>query len=355
MVITESGYHRGVRGSVREPRTAGGTWAYRIDLGSGPGGRHQKQVAGFRSREEAEAALARALVAQGGGDPNTVAGFLERIWLPARRAGVERSTFDQYAWAVRRHIVPVLGAMQLGDLTPMVLDRWLVRLGAGDRTSGAAPLGATSVRLVRKVLSMACEDAVDRGYLAGNPLARVAVPPPAPSGQGLWTVPEARRFLSVASSHRLAVAFHLALVSDLRRGELLALRWSDVDAAEGRLRVAQHLVVEGGRARLKPVPAAARRTVPLSPRMVGMLVEHQQRQDRERASAGDAWRGSNFVLCTPVGGWVSPECFSRVLDDLLAQAGVRRITPDGLRRTARALADAERDLIWRRLDEVLAP
>ena len=74
-------------GGIRSPRTVGGTWAYRIDLGSGPGGgRNQRQVAGFASREEAEAALAEALAGQGAGDRKTVAGFLELVWLPAKRA-----------------------------------------------------------------------------------------------------------------------------------------------------------------------------------------------------------------------------------------------------------------------------
>lgn len=345
-----------MKGGIRPPRTAAGTWAYRIDAGAGGGGcRAQRQVAGFASREEAEAALAEALAAQGGGDPRTVAGFLERVWLPAKRSEVERSTFDQYAWAVRRHIVPVLGAVKLGDLEPGVLNRWLSGLAAGDPVSGRAPLGATSVRLVRKVLSMGCEQAVERGVLGENPVARTVAPAGAASDSDRWTVSEARCFLAAVSGHRLAVAFHLALVSDLRRGELLALRWSDVDVERRRLRVAQQLVVEGGRARLKPVAAAAQRTITLSPRMVAMLVGHRQQQDMERLSTGDGWHDDDLVFCTPVGGWVSPERFSRVLDDLVGHAGLPRITPDGLRRTARRLADAGRDVVWVLLDDALAP
>ncbi|MGH9034689.1 MAG: Arm DNA-binding domain-containing protein, partial [Acidimicrobiia bacterium] len=89
-----------MKGGIRAPRTLGGTWAYRIDLGPAPGGgRNQRQVAGFRSRGEAETALAEALAGQGGGDRRTVAGFLELVWLPAKQAEVDRSTFDQYVWA----------------------------------------------------------------------------------------------------------------------------------------------------------------------------------------------------------------------------------------------------------------
>ena len=116
-----------MKGGVRAPRNPGGTWAYRIDLGSGPGrGRSQKQVAGFGSREEAEAALAEALAAQGGGDRKTVAGFLELVWLPAKQREVDRSTLDQYAWAVRRHIA------QLKDIpTPIFTHQKFADSGVG--------------------------------------------------------------------------------------------------------------------------------------------------------------------------------------------------------------------------------
>ncbi|MGH9282873.1 MAG: tyrosine-type recombinase/integrase [Acidimicrobiales bacterium] len=207
-------------------------------------------MAGFGSRAEAEAALAEALAGQGGGDRRTVAGFFELVWLPAKQAEVDRSTFDQYAWAVRRHIVPALGQSTLAELEPEMLDRCLGRLASGRRADGGRPLSAASVRLVRKVLSMGCADAVDRGFLADNPVRRTQVPLAERSSGVVWTAHEARRFLAAAGGHRLGPAFHLAIAAGLRRGELLGLRWSDLDLGAGRLRVAQQLLVEGGRARL---------------------------------------------------------------------------------------------------------
>jgi integrase len=264
-----------MKGGIRAPRTAGGTWAYRIDLGPGPGGRrNQKQVAGFSSGEGAEAALAEALAAQGGGDSRTVAGFLERVWLPAKASEVERSTWDQYAWAVRRHIIPSLGAMKLADLTPALLEDWLVNLMSVDRT-GRRPLGATSARLVRKVLSMACVEAVERGFLAENPVRRTEAPPAADSGRLGWTVDEARRFLTAAAGHRLRLAFQLALLTGLRCGELLSLRWSDIDFDKGQLVVHQQLVLEGGHARIKPLNLKDRRVLTLAPTLMELLAEHR--------------------------------------------------------------------------------
>lgn len=89
--------------------------------------------------------------------------------------------------------------------------------------------------------------------------------------------------------------------------------------------------------------------------MVGMLVEHRQRQSQEELSAGDTSCDNDFVFRKAAGGWVSPERLSRVLNDLIEQAGVPRITPNGLRRTAGALADSGRDVMSMHLDGVLAP
>jgi integrase len=303
-----------------------------------PGGaRKQQQVAGFRSRQEAEAALAEALAASGGGDRRTVAGYLELVWLPTKQGEIDRSTFDQYAWAVRRHIVPSLGPLRLGELEPIVLERWLRRLAGSGRGGGERPLSVTSVRLVRKVLSMACEDAVERGFLAENPVRRTEAPTAASSDRVGWTADEARRFLAAATDHRLGAAFHVAVVAGLRRGELLGLRWSDLDLDTGRLRVAQQLMVEGGRDRLKPVPERDRRTIPLPPPLVRMLLEHRHRQDDERAVSGGASDDDDLVFRAPGGGWLTPGRFAKVMSDLIQQSQVPRITPDGLRRAGPVL------------------
>ena len=96
----------------------------------------------------------------------------------------------------------------------------------------------------------------------------------APSDGASWSAEEARRFLAAADGHRLGPAFRLAVAAGLRRGELLGLRWSDLDLDAGRSRVAQQLMVEGGRARLKPVPERDRRRVELPSWLVGMLVDY---------------------------------------------------------------------------------
>jgi site-specific recombinase XerD len=94
-------------------------------------------------------------------------------------------------------------------------------------------------------------------------------------------------------------------------------------------------MVEGGRARLKPVPERDRRTVWVSPSLVRMLLEYRGRQETELARAGR--EEEDLVFRAPGGEWLTPERFTRVLEHLIEESGVSRITANGLRRAGALL------------------
>lgn len=144
------------------------------------GQRRVRQLGTFASQRVARAAqrVQRVALRSPAATAATLAEYLEQVWLPAKAGRVERSTGDQYAWAVRRHIVPLIGATRLTDLNPEVLDHWIGSLVAPDE-SGRARLSATSARLVRKVLSMALDEAVQRGRIVRNPVVLTQPPRPA--------------------------------------------------------------------------------------------------------------------------------------------------------------------------------
>jgi integrase len=277
----------------------------------------------------------------------TLGVFLDEVWLPTKQGTVEVATYDQYAWAIRCHVKPMIGALPLADLTPEVIDKWVDALIAPDDDAngdGKPRLGRTSARTVRKILSMALDDAVHRGLLVENPVDATRPPAPSPRQARLprsWTVDEAGRFLTAANSHRLAALFHLGLVTGLRRGELLALRWLDVNVEECYLYVRQQLAVERNRPVLKPVgpgPGATSvygdRIVTFGPATAAALGRHRAAQAIERDRAGDEWTETGLVFTTRTGGWVDPSNVGRLMDGLIDTAGVPRIPPKGMRQTA---------------------
>ena len=302
------------------------------------GKRKVSQLGTFETKRAAAAHRRAVLDGRAGTETETVGEFVQQVWLRSKDGRVETSTFDQYRWAVDRHIVPLIGKVRLRDLTPEVVDGWVAALVAsGD--SGKPRLGATSARTVRKVLSMALEEAVQRGRLGRNPVGLTQPPRRDRTRRQLgWTLAEARRFLAEVGDHRLAPAFQLSLVTGLRRGELLALRWSDVDLEAHNLTVHQQLAIERGHPVLKQLKTEhADRVVTFGPATANLLAAHRERQEAERRLLRDAWENTGLVFTNPVGGWVDPSNFGRTMDRLIAESGVPRITPKGLRHTAQSV------------------
>ena len=299
--------------------------------------RRVRQLGTFATKRAALAHQKALGEGRAGTESESLGDFLE-VWLRSKEGRVAVSTFDQYVWAVRRHITPLVGAVRLRDLTADLLDGWVGSLSAPG-PSGKPRLGPTSARLVRKVLSMALEEAVQRGRLPRNPVALTQPPPPPRVRQKLaWTLDEARAFLEAVSDNRLYAAFHLCLVTGMRRGEILALRWADVDVENRSLAVVQQLALERGRPVLKQLKTqSSDRLVTFGESTASVLSTHQRRQEEEQAFVGSAWQHSGLVFTTALGGWVDPNNFRRLMDSLIDKAGVPRITPKGLRHTAQSV------------------
>jgi integrase len=186
---------------------------------------------------------------------------------------------------------------------------------------------------------MALEEGVQRGYLARNPVPLTQAPRRARPAQQLgWTIDDARAFLAATARHRLYAAFHLSLVTGLRRGEVLGLRWTDVDLDRSQLQVRQQLAVERGRPVLKQLKTeASERVVTFGSATADVLTRHRDLQLSEAVFVGDAWQDSGLVFTSAVGGWIDPNNFGRLMDDLIVVARVPRITPKGLRHTAQSV------------------
>ncbi len=314
-------------------------WVVRVAGYDAATGRRRVRQLGTHETKRAAVAHQRAIMdGRVGSDDETLSAYLREVWLPSKDERVEVGTYDQYRWAVEGHIIPLLGAVRLRDLTPEAVDRWvraLVVAQDGER----ARLSATSARLVRKILSMSMEDAVRRGRVPRNPVSLTQPPKRSRTHRKLgWSLVEAQQFLDGISGHRLYAAFHLALVTGVRRGELLGLRWDDVDLDAAEIAVLQQLAVERGRPLLKQLKTeASRRVIPIGRVTAGLLEHHRKLQTVEAEEAGSAWEVSGLVFTTQLGGWIDPNNFSRLMRELTASTGVPAITPKGLRHTAQSV------------------
>lgn len=162
------------------------------------------------------------------------------------------------------------------------------------------------------------------------------------------TAAEARQFLDAARADRLHALYELALRTGLRKGELLGLHWEDLDLTTGTASIRHSLqrTRTGGLTHLPTKTRASERRIALPTECLHSLKKQQERQDKERETAGSAWQDSSLVFTTPTGRPLDPANLTRRFRSFLNRAGLRRILFHGLRHsTATLLLELGVDLV----------
>ncbi len=302
-----------MRGHIRR---RGNKWAVIVDVGLDQNGRRkQRWHSGFDTKRDASRALTEILGRLQTGayvEPNkqTLATFLQE-WLDAVEVTLRPSTWASYRLNVEHYIVPALGAIPLQNLTVAKLNAFYADLLSSGKTRQDGGLSPRSVRYVHTIIRKALHEAVRWNRLARN-VADQAVPPrQATPEMRTWSAEELRAFLERVRDDRLYAAWLLAATTGLRRGELLGLRWRDLDLENGRLSVTQALLSVRNRLSFSPPKTAkSRRSVALDPRTVAALQAHRAHQNEERLALG-GWPDHDLVFTREDGKPVHPDTFSR--------------------------------------------
>jgi integrase len=268
----------------------------------------------------------------------TVGAWLEH-WLESiARPSLRESSYNAYRTAVFKHLVPAVGRHRLDRLQPEHLERLYRSL----IDNGARPATAHQVhRTARTALG----EAQRRGHVVRNVAALAKPPRVRPEPVEPFTVGEVQALLTEAAKRRNGARWAVALALGLRQGEVLALRWADVDLDTSSLRVRA--------TRLRPVyahgcgdtcgrtpgfcpqrrqvnalagetkSAAGQRVVGLPDELVAMFKAHREEQDRERRVAGQLWKERGWVFTSPIGEPLNPNSDYHAWKALLKAAGVR--------------------------------
>jgi integrase len=241
-----------------------------------------------------------------------VATFLDRWLVDVHKPAVRPSTFRRAQQIVRLHLVPELGRTRLTKLTPDQVQHLLNAKFDGG-------LSACTVWHIHAVLRGALNHAVRWGLVNRN-VACLARPPRVPKAEIKPFDPaEARAFLEAIKGERLEAVFVVAMATGLRQGELLGLRWQDVDLDAGTLQVRHALqTIAKVPTLIEPKSHTSRRTIVLPAIAVTALKNHRQRQVQERLVAGPTWVEGNFTFASSLGkplaaSWVY-RSFKRVLE-----------------------------------------
>jgi integrase len=308
-------------------KRADGRWTATISMDRG----RRKSYYGT-TRPEVAAKLATALKTRLDGGPLpseqlTVARFLVD-WLAAVRPSLRASTYKRYTELLTLHAVPTLGSVRLARLAPADLQKLYAAKVAG----GLSP---RTVGHAHSVIHHALRDATRWGNVARNVAALVSRPRAERHEMATLSTTEARALLEAARGDRFAALYVLALATGARQGELLALRWADIDFDAATLSIRASLRRYGDHWDFNPPKTArSRRQVALTGGAVAALRAHRARQLEERL-AQPYWQDATLVFASEAGTPVdATNLIRRSFNPLLVRAGLSRIRFHDLRHSA---------------------
>src|SRR5215467_10541472 len=318
------------------------SWLLKFDLGRDPasGKRLSRYVSFQGTKREAQAELNQLLNRRNEGTyvdstKMSVAEYLEH-WLSVdieRR--VARKTAVRHRQLVQHQIMPRLGQMPVRQLTPTHIEAFEAQLQRDGYVKGRRAgqgLTAQTVLHVHRTLSQALAHAVKTGVLFKNPAEQVKPPRPPSREIKILTKPEVATLLRASEPTWLYLPVLVSVTTGMRRGELLGLRWSDIDLKAAWLTVNQSLERVKGKTVFKsPKTTASRRTITLPALTIEALKEHRAAQASERLRLGLG--KPELVFSHSEGSPMDPDSITKAFDRLIKAAGVRRITFHGLRHT----------------------
>lgn len=263
----------------------------------------------------------------------TLGDWLEEWLTLCHVRGLRPTTVQGYRRVLDLYLPVALRETALGDVQPQQLNALYGQLLTSGRHYGTGGLSARTVRYVHAAVNKALADAVRRGLIDRNP-AQAADPPSGRASRAqvfpTWTPAELSRFLAAAKDDPLYAALHLAASTGLRRGELLGLRWLDLDLENGELQVVQTVVQVVWQPEMSgPKTPSSRRRVALDRNTVDVLDRY--RRAAESAAAGGRLEATSLVFPSTAGGPMNPTQFSNHFQRLVKKSGLRRIRLHDLR------------------------
>lgn len=315
----------------------GSSWAAQIDLDRIDGKRRRRYLGGFNTKKEAEAALRKAEYERDSGidiHPKKVTvGELVQRYIDDRRAnGRGAKTLERYDDLLRLQIKPHMGATAVAKLRPAHISALLASLRKNGG-KGGSQLAPKSIKHVYGLLRAALRWGVQMQLLVRNP-ADAVTPPHVPKSRArALTQDEVSRLIQVANSTPWAHFFTLALTTGARRGELAALKWSDVDLDDATVTIHSSLSQTRNGVTVKSTKTEHVRIVPLSRLGIRSLRAQRAAQAQEKLRAGAAYDDSGFVFANPLGGHLIPVSISNAFNRIARDAKISTTRLHDLRHT----------------------
>jgi integrase len=371
--MTELGGTRASNGRANPYQKANGRWECFVTVGAKSDGKLDRRKVSAKTRAECVEKVKRleSLRSTGAvpkaGQRMTVGQWLDHWLENIVGPSTKPKTWVSYETNVRLYLKPAMGGLRLDRLTPEHIEQMYVEMTKDEKSPA-------TVQSVRRTIRAALNRAVERGYLPKNPAMLAAAPRLVEEEIEPLSVDDARRILETAPTETNGAAWVVHISLGLRRGEVLALRWSDIDLDAPSLSIkravqrlpwrhgcddpagcasahhwdrctndcrghARHCPQrkDGGLVFDTPKSRAGLRSIPLPAPLVDLLTAHRAEQHRARMFAGSEWRDHDLVFAQPNGEPLDPDGQSKAWKAYLKRIGVRPARLHDARHTAATL------------------
>jgi integrase len=325
-------------GSIKQ--RGDGVWLISITLGYRPDGKREREhhtFHGTRRQAEDECTRLHVEAQRRGARPTSdiTLGEWAAQYLERAQKRTSPATQHNYRDTLRLRILPALGNIRLSKLTPQQIQQFYLQLAEQN-------LAGATQRLYHLVLSALLQEALYLGYIPSNPARAVRPPRVERSEPQYYDEEDIRALLAaiVEEPPRFRALVQLALFTGMRRGEIIALKWADMDLAKSAIRVRAGAVrSRGERQVLRTTKTASSRRVVLIPSAtLQALIEWRNEQQREHELAGESWIDSGGMIFTgPSGEWLYVDTPTKEWREFLDRHRLPRIRLHGLRHTCASL------------------
>ncbi len=325
-------------GSIRKRKD--GTWEARVTIGISADGKQQRKSLYGKTRQEVSAKMTDLLNNLQKGiitNPTemTLAEWLDFYMLEYKKQYVKPTTYNNYTVKVKNHIKPAIGHYKLKALRQDIIQKFVNSLSG----KGLAP---STVIDVFKVLNNALETAVDDGLIVRNVANRVKLPKTTKPQITVLTQEQQNAFVEQAKVTYMGVVYIFDLCTGMRLGELLGLKWQDIDFEQNQLHIKriirkvkdpdnpeEHWHLEFG----TPKTPTSERIIPLNETAIKVLADVWEQQEKNKEKASTAYEDNDLVFCTQLGRPLDPTNMRRTCYSICAKIGVSNFHPHCLRHT----------------------
>lgn len=312
-------------------------WFYCMSLGKDANGKRILiKKRGFKSKREAEKALREAQVSADKGvfvkPTKTKYSEYVKEWFSTRQNKLSRMTISVSEININQHIIPHIGHIPLSELNVLHIEKFLRDLRDKSLAEG-------TIKKIFSLVSSSLISAVKKDLIPKN-VAALAENKPKVKRKPVevWDEQDVRHFLQVVreSGSRYYIAFHLALTTGMRQGEILGLRWQDIDFKRNLISVRQTLSHDGKEFGI-PKTESSIRSITIDSNTLEALKQHQTVVSKEKEDNAGIYQDHDLVACTASGTPCRPRDLDKRWVKLRDKSGLRKITFHDLRHTHASL------------------